>query len=193
MRSPCPVRGRLRATSSGLSAPVCCHATHWCRRSFVTTLACGDELSYTVDVLFPEDRELLFYGPVPRCTTFVTGSLMGLPGITHQATPSLARSLSRPASPGRLSLPPELTSLEQPTRHIPSAIKPASPSPGASRRRAGGLTAWLISATSIRSTYPYSAGSPPNTEHERYQETEPIGDRTESFSRREIGIGCWKL
>lgn len=61
----------------------------------------GDPLTYTVRLLYPEDRDVVFYDPVPTYTTYISGSLV--------APPELAYRSAAPAISGTLHLSDSIT------------------------------------------------------------------------------------
>ena len=44
----------------------------------------GDALTYTVGVIFPEDRDLVLYDRVPTYTTYISGSLVAAAGLIYE-------------------------------------------------------------------------------------------------------------
>nr|HID12516.1 hypothetical protein [Anaerolineae bacterium] len=53
----------------------------------------GDPLTYTVRLLYPDDRTSVLYDPVPTYTIYISGSLSAPAGVayTRPPTPSVAR------------------------------------------------------------------------------------------------------
>jgi hypothetical protein len=43
----------------------------------------GDSLTYTIRLVYPEDRDLVLYDRVPTYTTYISGSLSAPPGVTY--------------------------------------------------------------------------------------------------------------
>jgi hypothetical protein len=43
----------------------------------------GDSLTYTIRLVYPEDRDLVLYDRVPTCTTYISSSLSTPAGVTY--------------------------------------------------------------------------------------------------------------